>query len=87
MGGRGSWEGDPDRAPRSARFSALYAQLEKPVKEAVKRAFCKIMGLAGKRFLRQLSPPPLPFYFALVPISADQTAKNATETLATQETH
>ena len=31
-----------------------------------------------------LSPPPLPFYFALVPISSDQTAKNATETLASQ---
>ena len=28
-------------------------------------------------------PSPLTFYFALVPISADQTAKNATETLAT----
>ena len=28
--------------------------------------------------------PRLPFYFALVPISADQTAKNATEMLATQ---
>ena len=30
-----SFPGHPDRAPRSARFSALYAQLEKPVKEAV----------------------------------------------------
>ena len=37
-------------------------------------------GFTGKRFLRLLSPPPLPFYFALVPISA----KNATETLAAQ---
>ena len=34
------------------------------------------------------SPLPLfRFIFALVPISADQTAKNATEMLATQETH
>ena len=29
-----SFPGHPDRAPRSARFRALYAQLEKPVKEA-----------------------------------------------------
>ena len=28
-----SFPGHPARAPRSARFSALYAQLEKPVKE------------------------------------------------------
>ena len=44
-----SFPGHPDRAPRSARFSALYAQLEKPVKEAApnkqRLLFHSLMGV------------------------------------------
>ena len=43
---------------------------------SVKRAFWRIVGFAGKRFLRSSSPPPSHFCFALAPLPA--------ETLATQ---
>ena len=59
--------------------------------EGVKKAFCKIMGFAGKCFLSpSLLPSPLPF-FVLAPFRARPKyenrlfiAENSTETLATQ---
>ena len=45
-----SFPGHYDRAPRSARFITLHAQLEKPVKEAGSRGRADLLNLLGFSF-------------------------------------
>ena len=72
------------------RFRGVFCTAKKPIfvfLEAREMGRERKQGGGGDRRGGLLSPPPLPFYFALVPISADQTVKNATETLATQASY